>query len=71
METDCKMTNAKSLTFEPRHDKTNKMVCALSEDSDQLGQSLRCPHEESLGPKLPNERTAKTLDQTGPMPSLI
>ena len=24
--------------------------CAPSEDSDQPGQSLRCPHEESLGP---------------------
>ena len=53
-------------TFEPPHDKTNKMACAPSEDSDQPGhlpslirvawasaqsdQSLRCPHEESLGP---------------------
>ena len=27
----------------------------------QSDQSLRCPHEESLGPKLPIERTAKTL----------
>ena len=47
---------------EPPNDKTNKMACALSEDSDQPGQSdqsLRCPHEESLGPQLPIERTAK------------
>ena len=29
-----------------------------------------CPHEETLGPDLPNERTAKT-DQTGRMPRLI
>ena len=60
--------------FEPQHDKTNKMTCALNEDSDEpqhdktnkmsvhpaktqisLGicpsdQSLRCPHEETLGP---------------------
>ena len=31
------------------HDKTNKMACAPSEDSDQSAQSdqsLRCPHEE-------------------------
>ena len=38
---------------EPPHDKTNKVACAPSEDSDQTGhpdQSLRCPHEESLGP---------------------
>ena len=31
----------------------------------QSDQRLLCPHEESLGPKLPIERTAKT-DQTGP-----
>ena len=37
--------------------------------SAQADQSLRCPHEESLGPKLPIERTAKT-DQTGRMPRL-
>ena len=40
---------------EPRHDKTNKMACAPSEDLDQPGHppsliSLRCQHEESLGP---------------------
>ena len=43
------------LLFEPAHDKTYKMACAPSEDSDQPGHppsliSLRCPHEESLGP---------------------
>ena len=37
---------------EPAHDKTYKMAC---KDSDQPGHppsliSLRCPHEESLGP---------------------
>ena len=42
---------------EPPHDKTNKMACAPSEDSNQSAwasaqsdQSLRCPHEESLDP---------------------
>ena len=49
--------------YEPAHDKTNKMACAPCEDSDQPGHqpsliSLHCPHEESLGPKLPIERTA-------------
>ena len=29
--------------------------------SAQSDQSLRCPHEESLGPKLPIERTAKNI----------
>ena len=32
------------------HDKTNKMTCAPNEDSYQSDQSLRCPHEEMLGP---------------------
>ena len=40
-------------TNESPHDKTNKMTCAPSEDSDQPGHppiliSHRCPHEESL-----------------------
>ena len=40
---------------EPPHDKTNKIACAPSEDSDQPGHlpsliSLCCPHEESSGP---------------------
>ena len=40
---------------EPVHDKTYKMSCAPSEDSDQPGYmssliNLRCPHEEILGP---------------------
>ena len=34
---------------ETPHDKTNKMTCAHSEDS-QSDQSLPCPHEETLGP---------------------
>ena len=49
-------TSSSFVTFEPPLDKTNKMVCVPSgEDSDQPGHppsliSLRCPHEESLGP---------------------
>ena len=40
---------------EPPHDKTNKMASASTEDrsawgSTQSDQSLRCPHEETLGP---------------------
>ena len=38
--------------------------------SAQSDQCLLCPHEQTLGPQLPNERTAKT-DQTGRMPRLI
>ena len=33
----------------------------IARASAQSDQSLRCPHEESLGPKLPTGRTAKTL----------
>ena len=42
-------------TVEPRHDKTNKMSVRpakiqISLGTTQSDQSLRCPHEESLGP---------------------
>ena len=42
-------------TNEPPHDETNKLICALSEDSDQPGHtpgliSLRCLHDERLCP---------------------
>ena len=55
--------------FDPTHDNTNKMACVPSKDSDQPGHlpsliSLLCPHEESVGAKLPIEHTAET-DQTG------
>ena len=50
--TDCKKiiwstVNTWENSNKPPRDKTNKMACAPSEDSDQ---SLHCPHEESLGP---------------------
>ena len=43
------------ITYDPPYDKTNKMECAPSEHSDQPGHppsliSLRCLHEETLGP---------------------
>ena len=34
----------------------------------QSDQSLHCPHEESLGPYLPTEHTAKTLIKLGGCP---
>ena len=53
--------------LEPPHDKID--MCAQQRLSSawasaQSNQSIRCPHEETLGPQLPIERTAKT-DQTG------
>ena len=35
---------------------------AKTQESDQ---SFRCPHEESLGPYLPTERTSKTMTWLG------
>ena len=43
------------------HDKTNP----------KSDQSLRCPHEESLGPWLPFERTAKTDQNPSPMGAVL
>ena len=50
--------------------KPKKLIYAPSEDSDQHEHppsliSLRCPPEAKLGPKLPTERTAKTLIRLG------
>ena len=54
--------------IEPYHDRTNKMVCAPSKDSDQrCDQRLRCQPEKPLGPKLPN-KTAKTQVSLGGYP---
>ena len=33
--------------------------------SAQSDQSFRCPHEESVGPYLPIERTSKTMIRLG------
>ena len=43
------------MAYEPPHDKTNKMTVRPAKirsawASAQSGQSLHCPHEESLGP---------------------
>ena len=66
------------LPFKPKHDKTNKMTCAPSENSKsgwastQYDQSLRCPHKEPLCSWLSIERTAsEDSDQTGRMLRLI
>ena len=37
----------------------------MSLASAQTDQSLRCPHEDTLNPKLPIERTTKTLIRLG------
>ena len=70
------LKNHKTKTFEEiwataRQNQQN-VLCAQqrfrsSWASAQSDQSLRCPHEETLGPWLPCECTAKT-DQTGQCP---
>ena len=68
---DAKTTKIK---IEPVHDKTYKMACAPSEDSDQPGhlpsliRVFTVHHEESLGPYLPTECTTKTLIRLGECP---
>ena len=62
-------------SFEPPYDKTNKMTCAQRRlrsawPSAQSDQSLRCLHDETLGPQLPIQCTANS-HQTGRMPRLI
>ena len=61
--------------FEPPHVKTNKMICAPSEDwsawaSAESYQSLRSTPDGLMWSQCFSMRTAKT-DQTGRMPRLI
>ena len=49
-----------------KDDKTNKMTCVSSKDSDQPGNlpsliSLRFQHDKTMGPYLPSDNTSKTL----------
>ena len=49
------LKNGQKVRYEPPDDKTNKMACAPSADSDHPGHlpsliSHRCLHEETLGP---------------------
>ena len=61
--------------FEPSHDKTNKMTCAPSEDSDQPGHPpsliIHCPHEKRLGSLATHWAHSEDSDQTGQMHRLI
>ena len=42
------------------------LSCSMTnQQSGMCAQSLRCPHEGTLGPQPPNERTAKTLIRLG------
>ena len=43
------MNQAISALYEPRHDKTNKVRVRPALASAQSDQSLRCPHEETMG----------------------
>ena len=59
-----------NLFKELQRDKTNKMTCAPSKDSDQPGYppsliSLRCTHEKKLGSLAILRATAKSLVRLG------
>ena len=61
---------------EPPHDKTNKMVCASSEDSDQSGHppgwsASSLSAWRKLGSLTTHWAHSEDSDQTGRMPSLI
>ena len=70
----CCWLSCKTLN-EPPHDKTNKMNLRPAKTqiwtSAPSDQSLRCPHEESLGSLATNWTHSKDPDQTGRMPKLI
>ena len=59
-----------SITNEPPHDKTNKVACAPSEDSDQPDQSSLSAWRK-LGSLATHWANSKDSDQTGRMPKLI
>ena len=48
--------------------KENGMCAQRKLRSDWADQIFRCPHEESLGPYLPIERTSKTMIRLGGCP---
>ena len=49
----CKLNTVVSLLFEPAYDKTNKMTCAPSKDTDQPGHLLSLIRAFALGMKKP------------------
>ena len=55
--------------FEPPHDKTNKMACAPSEDSDQPGHPLSTWRNNGFS--ATHWAHSENSDQTGWMPRLI
>ena len=65
------------ITIEPPHDKTNKLICAPSEDSDQPGHPPSLNSESSLHAilvaKAPSflHADSEDSDQTGRTPRLI
>ena len=61
-----------NMKIEPRHDKTNEMIYAPSDDrsawASTQSDQLRWPPEARFGRVLPIERTAKTLIRLGGCP---
>ena len=72
----CKFTNSDHWTFEPRHDKTNKMSVRPSKTQISLGihpvwsESLLCAQWVAKDPRFLHA-DSEDSDQTGRMPRLI
>ena len=80
VSTTCKDTSLSRILqniYEPPHDKTNKMACAPSEDSDQPGHPPNLITESSLCAQWVAKNVSflhadsENSDQTGRMPRLI
>ena len=56
--------------YEPQHDKTNKMICAPSEDSAVWSESSLCAQWVAKGPMF-LQADSEDPDLTGRMPRLI
>ena len=64
-------TSEKRLTFKPPRDKTKKVICALSEDSDRPGPAQSfCAQWVAKDPSFLHA-DSEDSDQTGRMPRLI
>ena len=57
----CRYKPTQSITNEQQNGMCAQWRLKSAWASAQSGQSLRCPHEETLGPQLRTERTAMTL----------
>ena len=65
----CSVFSVLQSPFEPQHDKTNKMTCMPTKDSDP-DQSSLCAQWVAKDPRF-LQADSEDSDQTGQMPELI